>query len=229
MRYLALSFVAACGLYAGSFSTVQAQEVRAPNAKLVERLPVKCTEDSPERRGEEGCTILVRQPLTSSSSKPLYWHLDRFDSLDAAQNAAGRDGVAAEAFGSVWLMTVEAETGDHHGGNHVSTIGPFSIQSGETFVMRVMSSRLLPGSTTPIHTHSGPEAFYIVGGQQCLETTERGNKLSVGQTFLIPTGVVHRGRVIGSEPRRALAIVLHVQSEPASHDLSDPPALAACK
>ena len=28
---------------------------------------VKCTEDSPERRGEEGCTILTNRPLVGSS------------------------------------------------------------------------------------------------------------------------------------------------------------------
>src|SRR5919197_749766 len=52
-------------------------------AAEVERPPVKCTEDSPERRGQEGCTILANRPLVGSLAKPVYWHLDRFDLLEA--------------------------------------------------------------------------------------------------------------------------------------------------
>jgi hypothetical protein len=32
-------------------------------APVQQRPPVKCTENSPERRGEEGCTILPSGPL----------------------------------------------------------------------------------------------------------------------------------------------------------------------
>jgi hypothetical protein len=35
------------------------------------------------------------------TKKPVYWHIDRFDSLEAATKCAGPDGVAAEAHGSV--------------------------------------------------------------------------------------------------------------------------------
>src|SRR5688572_28249289 len=31
---------------------------------------VKCTEDSPERRGEEGCTILANRPFVGASRSP---------------------------------------------------------------------------------------------------------------------------------------------------------------
>jgi hypothetical protein len=70
-------------------------------AATQERPPVKCVENSPERRGEEGCSILVTRPLVASTKKPVYWHIDRFDSLEAATKCAGPDGVAAEAHGSV--------------------------------------------------------------------------------------------------------------------------------
>ena len=41
-----------------------------------QRAPVKCMENSPERRGEEGCTILANRPLVGSISDSVYWHLD---------------------------------------------------------------------------------------------------------------------------------------------------------
>ena len=198
-------------------------------APVGQRPPVKCTEDSPERRGEEGCTILTSRPLVGSLAKPVYWHIDRFDSLQAAREAAGHDGVAAEAHGSVWLLTVEAQTEEHHGGRHVAWIGPLTLPDADRYTMRVQSSLLLPGAATPVHTHSGPEVFYIVDGEQCLETQEVGHRLGAGQTLVLPAGAIHRGRVTKSGGRRALSLVLHDGARPASHDLAAPPPLAACK
>jgi quercetin dioxygenase-like cupin family protein len=198
-------------------------------APVAQRPSVKCTENSPERRGEEGCTILVSRPLHGSVTKPLYWHIDRFDSLDVANKAAGSDGVAVEAHGSVWLLTVEAQTEEHHGGRHVASIGPLELPAAERYTMRVQSSLLMPGATTPVHTHSGPEVFYIVDGEQCLETQEVGHRISAVQTLIVPAGTIHRGRVTGSHGRRALALILHDAARPASHDLTDPPPLTPCK
>ena len=189
---------------------------------------VKCTEDSPERRGEEGCTILTNRPLVGSLAKPVYWHIDRFDSLEAAKKAAGPDSVAAEAHGSVWLMTVEAQTEEQHGGRHVAWIGPLVLPTADRYSMRVQSSLLKPGSTTPAHTHPGPEVVYVVDGEQCTETPEGGQRLGAGQYYIVPDGVLHRGRVTGSGVRRLLAVNLYDAARPVSHDPADPPPLASC-
>ena len=191
--------------------------------------PVKCTEDSPERRGEQGCTILASRPLLGSLAKPVYWHIDRFDSLEAAKKAAGPDGIAAEAHGSVWLMTVEAQTEEHHGGRHVTWIGPLALPAADRYTMRVQSSLLLTGATTPVHTHSGPEVFYIIDGEQCLETQDVGHRLGSGQSLVLPAGVIHRGRVTVPGGRRALQLIVHDAARPASHDLAAAPPLVPCK
>ena len=189
---------------------------------------VKCTEDSPERRGEEGCTVLANRPLVGSLEKPVYWHIDRFDSLEAAKKAAGPDGVPAEAHGGVWLMTIEAQTEEHHGGHHVAWIGPLTLPDADRYSMRVQSSLLKPGSTTPAHTHPGPEVVYVVDGEQCTETPEGGQRLGAGQYYIVPDGVLHRGRVTGSDVRRLLAVNLYDAARPVSHDPAEPPPLASC-
>jgi quercetin dioxygenase-like cupin family protein len=198
-------------------------------AAAQERAPVKCTEDSPERRGQEGCTILTSRTLVGSVKKALYWHIDRFESLDAAKKAAGPNGVAVEAHGSVWLMTVEPTTKRHHGGRHVAWVGPLALPAADSYTMRVQSSLLLNGAMTPVHTHSGPEVFYIVAGEQCLETEQVARRLGAGQSYILPARVIHRGRVTASVERRAFGLVLHDAAQPASHNLDDAPPLAPCK
>ena len=200
------------------------------DTKIVEQRPgVKCTENSPERRGEEGCTILANRPLSGAPLNKVYWHIDRYDSLETARKAAGPNGLAAEAHGFFWLMTVEMKGEDHHGGHHVVWIGPVDLPIKESYSMRILSSLLMPGSNTPIHTHAGPEFFYIVDGEQCIETPELARHLNAGQSYVVPGGTVHRGRVLGSSPRRALALNLYNTTFPVSQDLENSPPLASCK
>jgi len=194
-----------------------------------DRPPVKCMENSPERRGEEGCTILANRPLSGSLPRIIYWHLDVFDSMEVAMKAAGVNGVAAEAHGSFWLMTVEDKNEEHHNGQHVAWIGPLELPAADSFFMRVQSSLLMPGARTPAHTHPGPEVIYVVDGEQCMETPDLGVRVSAGQSYVIPGGTIHRGRPTGSKARRAFGLNLYDAAHPTSHDLENPPPLASCK
>jgi quercetin dioxygenase-like cupin family protein len=198
--------------------------------KIATRRPsVKCMENSPERRGEEGCTILTDRLLVGTLTKTLYWHIDRFESLEAAIKVAGPNSVATEAHGSFWLLTVETTAEEHHAGQHVAQLGPFDLAPADRYKMRVLSSLLEPGSTTPIHTHSGPEVFHIVDGEQCIEMSEAGRHVVTGQSYVVPGSSVHRGRVIGSKSRRALALILYDAAYPASHDLDPATPIGSCK
>jgi hypothetical protein len=77
-----------------------------------------CVENSPERQGEIDCSIIERKPLPDGLEEPLFWHIDRFDSLAGGHAAAGLASAAFEAAGTAWLMTIESEISDHHGGRH---------------------------------------------------------------------------------------------------------------
>ena len=195
-----------------------------------DRSAVKCTPDSPERRGEEGCTILADRPLQDPVPRTVYWHIDRFNSLEDANRAAGPNGVAAEAHGGKWLMTVEAKSKEHHGGSHVAWIGPLALPAANHYTMNVRSTLLKKGASTPVHKHSGPEVFYIVVGEQCLETRKTGHRIVAGKSLILPTDMVHRGRVQTASMRGALTLVLHDSQRPASYDLPDySPPLTPCK
>lgn len=194
-----------------------------------QRAPVKCMENSPERRGEEGCTILANRPLVGSLNDSVYWHLDQYETLQAAQEATGPNSVAAEAHGSFWLLTVEPKTDQHSSASHIAWIGPIEPPNAADYMMRVQSSLLTPGSTTYAHQHSGPEVIYVVDGEQCMETANTGNRIGAGQSLIVPTGGVHRGTVSGSQVRRALALILYDSARPASEDLKDTKGLVECK
>jgi quercetin dioxygenase-like cupin family protein len=220
------SFISLVLLLVSSCSTTKNNN----NAKTpVQRPSVKCMENSPERRGEEGCTILTNRPLVGTVTQTVYWHIDRFDSLETAMKAAGPNSMATEAHGSFWLLTVEMKAEDCRTGQHVARIGPLVLPPIEQYQMRVLSSMLEPGSTTPIHKHSGPEVFFIVDGEQCIEMPDSVKRLGVGQTYIVPGGSIHRGRVAGSKARRGLALILHDAAYPASQDLDNATPMVLCR
>jgi hypothetical protein len=79
------------------------------------QLMATCVEDSPERRGGIGCSIIENKLLPEDLNEPLFWHIDRFDSLERARAAVGPASVAFAAAGTAWLMTIQSQPSDHHG------------------------------------------------------------------------------------------------------------------
>lgn len=190
-----------------------------------------CVENSPERRGELGCSIVESKSLPDGLKGPLYWHIDKFDSPDAARAAAGPASVAFEAAGTSWLMTIETQTADHHDGTHVTQVGPLQLPRAPKYAIQVNSSRFAPGMYSLAHQHSGVEAFYVIEGEQCLETPTQATILRKGETLAIPTGIPMRVVVTGSKPRHVLAIIVHDATQPATTRMEEGkgPQLVACK
>jgi quercetin dioxygenase-like cupin family protein len=177
-------------------------------------LEPKCVRDSPERRGEFGCSYIVDKPLVEPLIEPLFWHIDRFDSAKAAQAAAGPNSVAFEAHGSWWLMAIESSPTDHHGGQHTASVALPRLPAASNYSMLVISAYIRTGQTSRVHHHSGVEAFYTVEGEQCLETPTGAHRIPAGSSLAVPTGVTMRLVTRGTKPRRGFAVVVYDASQP---------------
>jgi quercetin dioxygenase-like cupin family protein len=173
-----------------------------------------CVENSPERRGEIGCSIVENKPLPGNLKEPLFWHIDRFDTGDLARAAAGPASVAFEAHGAWWLMSIESQAESHHGGQHVAAVKLLSLPEAPKYSMLVISAYIPAGLTSRVHLHSGVEAFYVVDGEQCLETADGAFKMQKGESLVVPTGVTMRLVATGSKPRRAFAVIVYDSSKP---------------
>ena len=173
-----------------------------------------CVENSPERRGDFGCSIVENKQLPNGLRAPVFWHIDRFDTNDRARKAVGPSSVAFEAHGSWWLMSVGPQVETHRGGQHVANVNLGALPEAAQYSMLVISAYIPPGLTSRVHFHSGVEAFYAVDGEQCLETPERAYPMQKGETLVVPTGVTMRLIASGTKPRRALAVIVYDSSKP---------------
>ena len=195
------------------------------------QLMTTCAQDSPERRGELGCTIVANIALPDGLKEPLVWHIDRFASLERARAAVGLASVAFDAGGESWLMTIESQTADHHGGEHVARVGPLTLPRATQYRLQVQSSAFTPGMYSLAHHHSGVEAVYVLEGEACFETPDRAVKLLKGESLAIAGHVPMRTVVTGTTLRRLLSIIVHDATLPPTTRMEEGsgPRLVACK
>ena len=173
-----------------------------------------CVENSPERRGEIGCSIVERKPLPTTLKEPAFWHVDKFDSAERAQAGLGPSSIAFEAHGAWWLMSVGPQSNDHHGGNHVAEVNLSPLPKADAYSMLIISAYIPAGMTSRVHFHSGVEAFYTVDGEQCLETKDKAFLMKSGDTLVVPAGITMRLVATGTNPRRAFAMIVYDSSKP---------------
>ena len=193
---------------------------RADEGRLTQEEPV-CVENSPERRGEIGCSIVKNKPLPTSLREPVFWHIDRFDTGELAPSAVGPTSIAFEAHGAWWLLSVGPKSDNHHGGEHVAQVKLSPLPSASSYSILVISAYIPSGMTSRVHFHSGVEAFYVVDGEQCLQTAEQAFKMRKGETLAVPTGVTMRLVATGSKPQRAFAVIVLRLIQAASNTYAD--------
>jgi len=166
--------------------------------------------------GQPGCWILGEQPVGKIDQPQAYWQIETYPTLAAAEAAKGPHSKVVESMGKFWLMTIE-QRGWHppKSGKRMAEIGPLPITAGKEYAATFMEGIFEPGMTSMIHRHSGPEAWYVIAGEQCLETPD--GKL-VGRPgappVIVPAGPPMLLTGTGTTQRRALTLILHDASQP---------------
>ena len=126
---------------------------------------------------------------------PLYWRVESFPTLDQAKAAAsdyrwnpdtvtydGWPSLTAEAAGKAWLFTLGPQGATTPGGTKVAEIGPVPTLSASEYLLRVNYGNGPPGAKTPVHSHFGSEAFYVIDGKLGQKTPEGTSYVEAGHT-----------------------------------------------
>ena len=168
-----------------------------------------------ERAQKIGCWILADNPVGQLAKPQVFWHLDAYPTRAAAEADKGPRGTVVESFGKVWLMTIDDEAWRSAHGKRIAEIGPLPVIAGEKYSAQFMEADFTPGMTAPTHIHSGPEAWYAVGGQTCLETSDGHMQISHigGPPVIVPMGLSMHLTAIGTEERQSIVIILHQSSQ----------------
>ena len=114
---------------------------------------------------------------------PLYWRVENFPSLAEAKAASGASALAAEASGRTWLFSLGPKGGKTAGGRLVAEIGPVPSIAAPQYLLRINQAGGPPGAKTPVHSHPGSEAFYVIAGRLCQKTSHGEVALDAGRSM----------------------------------------------
>jgi hypothetical protein len=136
-----------------------------------------------QSQGEFVVTKMAEMPVAALPEGELYWHVENFPSLDAANAAAGDFSLATEFDGKVWLFTLADRKATGMGGTAVKSIGPVPRIDASGYLLRINSAIAPVGAKTSIHSHPGPEAFLVLSGQVTQRTPFGQHVLNAGGTM----------------------------------------------
>ena len=136
--------------------------------------------------GTAGAGTLVVKALTEKKiaelpAGPLFWRVDSFPTLAQAQAAAGPMGLAAESNGKAWLFTLGPAGGSSAGGAKMVEIGPLPAVTAPQYLLRINEASGPPGSITPVHSHPGSEAVYVLAGEESFRTPHGVKRVAAGK------------------------------------------------
>jgi quercetin dioxygenase-like cupin family protein len=168
-----------------------------------------------ERTGELGCWITVNAEVGKLPPGPIFWHLDTYATRVEAEAEKGPRGTVVESLGKVWLFTIDVARWRPSRGERLAQIGPLPVEPDISYSAQYMEAIFTPGMTAPAHRHSGPEAWYTLSGETCLETPD-GTMIgrAGGSHVIVPGGPPMHLTATGTETRRALVLVLHDSTQP---------------
>jgi quercetin dioxygenase-like cupin family protein len=172
--------------------------------------------------GTAGAGTLVVKPLVEKKiakvpDGPLFWRVETFATLAQAQAAAGPMSLAAESNGKAWLFTLGPAGGSSAGGAKMVEVGPLPTIAASEYLLRVNEASGPPGSVTPVHSHPGSEAAYVLAGEQSFKTPHGVTRVAAGKAEAgHGPGMPMQVSSSGSENLRALVMFVVDASKPFS-------------
>ena len=155
-------------------------------ASVMVSLPTASALAQPGHVGVSAAGSLVVKPLAEKKvpnlpAGPLFWRIESFPGLAAAQAAAGPMSLAAEAGGKAWLFTL-GPAGGSSTATKVAEIGPVPSLTAPAYLLRVNEATGPPGSVSPIHSHPGSEVVYVLAGEESFRTPRGVDRVGAGKS-----------------------------------------------
>jgi quercetin dioxygenase-like cupin family protein len=162
-----------------------------------------------EKRPEFGCFNVGVVTGLHFSEASVYWHLSAFPTRKAAEAAKSATGIVVEEDSRAWLSEFGPQNTAARGGETIAVVGPLQLSKATSYAAVLSYAVMRPGDSSRVHTHPGPEGWYVLAGEQCLETPAGANRARAGGTSTVPLNIPMELNVTGTTLRRAFALVIH--------------------
>lgn len=149
----------------------------------------------------------------------LFLRLEIFPTATAAHDAATSASAVVDWAGKIWLFTLGPKGVRSSAGMLVAEIGPVpDVPRAETYVLDVNEATFGPEMrlqvAQQVHMHPGPEIFYLLAGEQCLETPNGPTSVRAGEGMVAPANTPMQLNIMGPSKRDAFFVVIHDAMKP---------------
>ena len=162
-----------------------------------------------EQRPEFGCFNVGLATGLHFTQTSVYWHLREFPSRKGADAVRSATGIVVEEDGRVWLSEFGPRNASPTGGRAIALVGPLQLRPAKSYTAVLSYAVMRPGDNSRVHTHPGPEGWYVFAGEQCLETPAGTSRGRAGETMTVRPDTPMELNVTGTTVRRAFALVIH--------------------
>ncbi len=184
--------------------------VAVSTGQMLTAAPHTCVVIAPgEVRPEFGCFRIGIANNLKLKRATIYWHLYTFPSRAAADKAKSPTGIVVEENGSIWLSEFGSRNRPLHGGHRIAVVGPLTLSPAESYTAEIAYSVMQPDDRSRVHTHFGPEAWYVLSGVQCLKTPSGTRSARTTGTMSVTPNLPMELSVTGPEIARSLTLVIH--------------------
>lgn len=196
--------------------TTMGQQPHESDSGTHKHLVAMCAEVPPgQKRPEFGCFIIATKKGLQFIQPTVYWHLRVFPSRAAAEAVKSPTGIVVEEDGRVWLSEFGPQDSAPRGGEGVAVIGPLELPPAKTYDAVLSYAVMRPGDRSHVHTHPGAEGWYMLAGEQCLETQSGMRKARTGETMTVSPNVPMELSIVGTTVRRSLVLIIHDSAQAA--------------
>lgn len=175
-------------------------------------VPGGCTQPAGVNVGKAGCYASGELRI-DRSPRAIYWHIFAFSDARSARDEARKHrwSSVAASHRRHWLYVLGPRRLRVSGGRRVAAVGPMRLPEGRPMMARFLESHFPPGMRTRVHSHPGPEGFYVVAGEQCMDTPTDRRKIGAGGTFIVVGGAHMQAAPSG---RKNIAVVFYPPGVP---------------
>jgi hypothetical protein len=124
---------------------------------------------------------LAEKKVATLPAGDLFWRIENFPTLEQARSGASEWSLATESAGKVWLFTLGAAGASSPGAAKVAEVGPIPRVAASEYLLRINDASGPPGSVTPVHSHPGSEAFFVLAGEQSIRGAHGTMVVKAGQ------------------------------------------------
>jgi quercetin dioxygenase-like cupin family protein len=184
--------------------------VAESTGEIITAAPHMCVVIAPgEMRPEFGCFRIGIAKDLKLKRATIYWHLYSFRNRADADIAKTRSGIVVEEDGRVWLSEFGSRNRRLRGGHRIAVVGPLKLLPAESYTAEIAYSVMQPDDRSRVHTHSGPEAWYVLSGAQCLKTPSGTRSARAGATMSVTPNLPMELSATGAKVARSLTLVIH--------------------